>query len=49
MKKEVIMAKDVEFVVKQIADTVLRNEAYFSELDGVCGDGDFGYSLARGF
>lgn len=48
MKKEVIMAKDVEFVVKQIADTVLRNEAYFSELDGVCGDGDFGYSLARG-
>jgi len=49
VKKEVIMAKDVEFVVKQIADTVLRNEAYFSELDGVCGDGDFGYSLARGF
>lgn len=49
MKKEVIMAKDVEFVVKQIADTVLKNEAYFSELDGVCGDGDFGYSLARGF
>lgn len=43
------MSKDVEFVVKLIADTVLENEAYFSELDGVVGDGDFGYSIARGF
>ncbi|HEX7972921.1 MAG TPA: dihydroxyacetone kinase subunit DhaL, partial [Anaerolineales bacterium] len=40
---------DVEFVVRVIADTVLKNEAYFSELDGVVGDGDFGYSIARGF
>lgn len=43
------MSKDVEFVVRVIADTVLKNEAYFSELDGVVGDGDFGYSIARGF
>jgi dihydroxyacetone kinase-like protein len=43
------MSKDVEFVVKVIADTVLENEQYFSELDGVVGDGDFGYSIARGF
>jgi len=43
------MSKDAEFVVKVIADTVLENEAYFSELDGVVGDGDFGYSIARGF
>jgi phosphoenolpyruvate---glycerone phosphotransferase subunit DhaL len=43
------MKKDVEFVVRVIADTVLQNEAYFSELDGVVGDGDFGYSIARGF
>lgn len=43
------MSKDVEFVVKLIADTVFKNEAYFSELDGVVGDGDFGYSIARGF
>lgn len=43
------MAKDVEFVVRTIADTVLENEQYFSELDGVVGDGDFGYSIARGF
>jgi len=43
------MSKDVEFVVKQIAETILKNEGYFSELDGVVGDGDFGYSLARGF
>jgi len=43
------MSKDVGFVVRVIADTVLENEAYFSELDGVVGDGDFGYSIARGF
>lgn len=43
------MGKDVEFVVRTIADTVLENEQYFSELDGVVGDGDFGYSIARGF
>jgi dihydroxyacetone kinase-like protein len=27
----------------------LKNERYFCELDSVAGDGDFGYSLARGF
>jgi phosphoenolpyruvate---glycerone phosphotransferase subunit DhaL len=43
------MSKNVEFVVQVIAKTVLENEAYFSELDGVVGDGDFGYSIARGF
>lgn len=43
------MGKDVEFVVNQMAKTILVNESYFSELDGVVGDGDFGYSLARGF
>jgi phosphoenolpyruvate---glycerone phosphotransferase subunit DhaL len=43
------MAKDTEFVVRVIADAALANEPYFSELDGVVGDGDFGYSIARGF
>ena len=32
------MSKDVEFVVKLIANTVFENESYFSELDGVVGD-----------
>jgi hypothetical protein len=32
-----------------LADTILKTRAYFSELDGVVGDGDFGYSIARGF
>ncbi|MDR0718428.1 MAG: dihydroxyacetone kinase subunit L, partial [Treponema sp.] len=31
------------------ADTAINNEAYFSELDGVMGDADFGTSLAGGF
>jgi phosphoenolpyruvate---glycerone phosphotransferase subunit DhaL len=43
------MSKNAEFVVQVIAKTVLDNENYFSELDGVVGDGDFGYSIARGF
>ena len=43
------MSKDAEFVVQTIAKSVLENEQYFSELDGVVGDGDFGYSIARGF
>ena len=40
---------DVEFVVRELAETIVANEKYFGELDAVVGDGDFGYSLARGF
>ena len=36
-------------VVRTIAETAISNESYFCELDAVVGDGDFGYSLARGF
>jgi dihydroxyacetone kinase phosphoprotein-dependent L subunit len=39
----------VEFVVRTIAETAVANEKYFGDLDAVVGDGDFGYSLARGF
>ena len=39
----------VDLVVKTIASTCLANEKYFGDLDSVVGDGDFGYSLARGF
>jgi dihydroxyacetone kinase-like protein len=40
---------DAERLVRTIARTSLDNEQYFSDLDAVVGDGDFGYSLARGF
>jgi len=40
---------DVEFVMRNIAENIVANETYFGELDAVVGDGDFGYSLARGF
>ncbi|WP_298132175.1 dihydroxyacetone kinase subunit DhaL [Micropruina sp.] len=40
---------DAEFVVRSLTQTVIDNESYFGELDAVVGDGDFGYSLARGF
>ena len=39
----------VELVVRTIAQTAVDNENYFCELDSVVGDGDFGFSLARGF
>ena len=40
---------DTEFVVRSIAQTAVDNEKEFGDLDAVVGDGDFGYSLARGF
>ena len=40
---------DLEFVVRTIAQTAVDNEEAFCKLDAVVGDGDFGYSLARGF
>src|ERR1700727_3073126 len=40
---------DVEAVVHTIASTAVANEKYFGDLDAVVGDGDFGYSMARGF
>ncbi len=46
--KEITLA-DVERAVKSIADTALRNEKYFCELDSAAGDADFGVSLASGF
>src|SRR5262245_65402602 len=38
-----------QLVSKVMAPTAVDNETYFCELDAVVGDGDFGYSLARGF
>ena len=40
---------DVERVVRTIATVAVENEKYFGDLDAVVGDGDFGYSMARGF
>ncbi|MCL2539337.1 MAG: dihydroxyacetone kinase subunit DhaL [Oscillospiraceae bacterium] len=41
--------KQVQLIVKTVADTAIKNEAYFSQLDAVMGDADFGTSLAGGF
>lgn len=41
--------ESVRAAVRIIADTAVHNEQYFCELDAVAGDGDFGFSLARGF
>jgi dihydroxyacetone kinase-like protein len=41
--------QQVDLVVRTLAQAAVDNEKYFGELDAVVGDGDFGYSLARGF
>jgi phosphoenolpyruvate---glycerone phosphotransferase subunit DhaL len=41
--------REVDLVMTTIVETCLANEKYFGDLDSVVGDGDFGYSLARGF
>jgi len=38
-----------ELIVRTMGEVALENRKYFSELDGVVGDGDFGISLATGF
>ncbi|HEY4568953.1 MAG TPA: dihydroxyacetone kinase subunit DhaL [Kribbella sp.] len=40
---------EIDLVLTTMIDTCLTNEKYFGDLDSVVGDGDFGYSLARGF
>jgi dihydroxyacetone kinase-like protein len=42
-------SRRTEWVVRTVAETAIENEKYFGDLDSVVGDGDFGYSLARGF
>jgi phosphoenolpyruvate---glycerone phosphotransferase subunit DhaL len=44
-----ITLEDFETAIKSIADTALKNEQYFCELDSYAGDADFGVSLASGF
>ena len=44
-----LTVKDIEFIVRIMADVAVTNEKYFSELDAAAGDADFGVSLATGF
>ena len=40
---------DLDLVMTTMTRTILDNTTYFSDLDAVVGDGDFGYSLRSGF
>ena len=44
-----ITQAQIERAIQTTCKTVLRNEYYFSDLDGLAGDGDFGTSLATGY
>ena len=46
---EKISKNEVELIVRKMAEVAIENRAYFSELDAVMGDGDFGESLGNGF
>jgi len=46
---EELSMKDVELTVKTMAAVAIANKQYFSQLDGVVGDADFGVSLSDGF
>lgn len=46
---EKLTQQQVETIVRTMADVALANEAYFSDLDAVMGDADFGTSLAAGY
>lgn len=46
---EKLTLEQVRIVIKTMARVAEDNEQYFSELDGVMGDADFGVSLASGF
>ncbi len=36
-------------IVLELADTIIENRAYLSEIDGKIGDGDHGVNMAKGF
>jgi dihydroxyacetone kinase phosphoprotein-dependent L subunit len=40
---------DLDLVLRTMSTTIVDNTDYFSQLDAVVGDGDFGYSLRSGF
>lgn len=44
-----ISQAQIERAIEITSNTVLRDEQWFSHLDGLAGDGDFGNSLATGF
>jgi len=46
---EKLNMETIEMIVKTMAETAVANEKYFSDLDAVAGDADFGVSLANGF
>jgi phosphoenolpyruvate---glycerone phosphotransferase subunit DhaL len=36
-------------IVAEIAEVIVANKAYLSEIDGLIGDGDHGVNMAKGF
>ncbi|MGO6903272.1 dihydroxyacetone kinase subunit L, partial [Rhizobium ruizarguesonis] len=36
-------------IVFSLADRIIENRAYLSEIDGKIGDGDHGVNMAKGF
>ena len=46
---EKISMDNMVYMIDLLAQEIIANETYFSQLDSIAGDGDFGASLAKGF
>lgn len=49
MDLETIQNKGSGQIIIEIAETIVANKAYLSEIDGKIGDGDHGINMAKGF
>lgn len=41
--------KGAGVIIREVADVIVANKAYLSEIDGKIGDGDHGVNMAKGF
>jgi len=41
--------ENIQFIIDEMATSIIKNEVPFCELDAQSGDGDFGMSVAKGF
>ncbi len=44
-----ISSKDAKKILNRVAETIIENKQYLSDIDGLIGDGDHGVNMAKGF
>ncbi len=46
---EYISTQQAQKILNKVADTIVENKQYLSDIDGLIGDGDHGINMAKGF